>query len=154
MKDFVTHTFLRLLKDKNDHTINYHYDGKWLVIDGSDGDSDFIRVNYCELEFLPDYIKFNNKTNVGLSNNELTSLPDHIEFNNGGHIYLYSNNLTSLPDNIQFNNGGDISLYRNPFESLPYNIDEWYDRLDPSAKMDIRNKFPDHWIFDKERFGL
>ena len=39
-------------------------------------------------------------------------------------------------------------------ESLPENIDEFYDRLDNDTKEYIQKKFPDHWVVNKERFGL
>ena len=146
MKDFETHTFLKLLDDK---IIEYHYEGKWLVVDG-----DFVHLSYNFLTSLPNYIKFNNDDFVHLSGNKLTSLPDNIHFNNKGYVDLSFNQLTSLPDDIQFNNRGSVYLNNNPLESLPENIDEWYNKLSYTSKKFIQGKFPDHWIFDKERFNL
>lgn len=127
MKDYKTHKFLKLLDSRN---IKYHYEGRWLVIDG--GETGNVNLYGCGLGVLPDYIKFNNKKN----------------------IYLHGNKLISLPDNIEFNNSNDIYLTNNPLESLPDNIDEFYSRLSVLTKEYITKNFPDHWIHDKERFGL
>ena len=95
MKDFNTHKFLKILDDKK---IKYHYEGKWLVVDGDEYGGAVV-VNE-DITSLPDYIKFNSRGDVYLWNNNLPSLPDHIEFNNKGDVDISDNNLTSLPDEI------------------------------------------------------
>ena len=127
MKDFETHTFLKLLDDRE---IGYHYEGKWLVVDGD------------------------SHGRVYLPYNKLTSLPDYIKFNNYDFVSLSGNKLTSLPDHMEFNNVREIELYGNPLESLPDNIEEWFDKLAGSSKRYIQNNFPDHWVVNKERFNL
>jgi len=146
MNDYETHKFLKLLDKKR---IKYRYDGRWLIIERVPD----IDLSGYKLESLPDYIKFNNNYWVDMSGNELKSLPDNIEFNNDD-ISLSNNKLTSLPDNIKFNNRGQIYLYGNPLESLPDNIDEWYNKLSIRSQEFLQEKFPEHWFFDKERFGL
>ena len=153
MKDFETHNFIKLLDTRK---IEYHYEGKWLVVDGKvdeRGDYDYVYLTYANLISLPDFIKFNNDGDVNLSHNYLTSLRDNIEFNNKGIVDLSNNKLASLSDNIKFNNRF-IYLCVNPLESLPDNIDEFYDKLDIDTKVYIQKTFPDHWIVNKERFGL
>ena len=170
MINFETHIFLKLL---NKFDIKYHYEGKWLVVDGDKYGS--VNLSESGLITLPDYIKFNNDGYVDFDDNKLTSLPDNIEFNNSNDVWLCDNELTSLPidlfnnganifsgdnkftslpDGIQFNNKGIINLHISILESLPNNIEEFYDRLGDYSKKIIREKFPDHWIVNKERFGL
>ena len=109
MKDFETHTFLRLI-DKLDK-IDYHYEGKWLIVDGYYG----VYLDHKNLTSMPDYVKFNNKGQVYLSYNELIELPKEIGIlTNLKSLDLSNNQLKILPEEIgNLKNLTELDLHYN-----------------------------------------
>ena len=96
--------------------IKYHYDNKWLVVDGNkDG---YVWLNDTDVQ-IPKFVKFNNSKDIDLSHNNITHLSD-VEFNNGGFVNLSRNNMTHI-SNVTFNNQS-VGLSDNNLEYIPNSV--------------------------------
>ena len=76
----------------DNNNISYQEHGKWLIIDDSNNN---IKLNSHNLYKLTEFLIFNNKGNVDLSNNKLKELPKNIIFSKNVNkiILIFNYNL-------------------------------------------------------------